>query len=90
VTSSSVSPGGRWAQVALTATVGVAPVAVVEHFRSTLRARGLRDDVVDAVPGSRAIRFSRGAEVVVLTVRSRGAGSAYSLVGVLPTGGGRS
>ncbi len=90
VTSSSVSPAGRRAQVALTATTGDSPTAVVDHFRSTLRAAGMRDDVADALPGSRAVRFSRGSEVLVLTVRPRGAGSAYSLVGVLPVRGSRS
>jgi hypothetical protein len=70
VVSSSVAPSPDRVQVALVARRSSSSTSVLGFYRDLMGAAGFREAQVDAVGGSQAIAFRRGAERVVVTVDS--------------------
>ncbi|SDU50452.1 hypothetical protein [Jiangella alkaliphila] len=83
VTSSAVSAEGSRVQVSLEATVAVSPEEVLGHYRARFVAGGFAEDPVPAVAGTSAAAFSRSADALVVSSRTSGDETVFSVTGVL-------
>jgi len=87
VRSSSVSPSGSAAQVALVGETSRRQDTVAKFYRLRLARYGFQESELPAVGGSTAIGFHRGKDSVVLTLTPHGTKVlAYSVFGVLHAG----
>ena len=88
VLSRSRTGSGTSAQLTLTGTTSRAPATVLAHYGRALGRNGLVGSPIDAVPGSTAVRFARGADTVVLTTRRTAGATGFTVVAALhPTRG---
>jgi len=88
VETSSISPSGDRLQVALVASTTLAPADVLLAYRTRLAARGLvEQSAPPATAGSQAAAFRRGRSTVTISVAPQGAGTSYSVLASLHTGG---
>lgn len=83
---SSVASEGDRVQVGLVGMSTRAPSDVLAHYNTTLAKLGLVGGSVPAVDNSTATAFTRGPNVVTVTVTSVGGGSRYTVFGVLLAG----
>lgn len=83
VTSSAVSGDGERVQVSLEATAPVSPDEVLGHYRARFVAGGFAEAVVPAVDGTTAAAFSRSGDSLVVSSRTAGDDTVYSVTGVL-------
>ncbi|MBO0843248.1 MAG: hypothetical protein J2O46_08685 [Nocardioides sp.] len=83
ITTSSVSPGGKALQVALTATCRK-PCDPLKPYRLRLAERGFEETAQQGVENRAAAAFTRGSDSVVVTVtKSTRTSVAYTVFGVL-------
>ncbi|GAB3140191.1 hypothetical protein [Marisediminicola antarctica] len=82
VDSTSLAVEGDRVQAGLTARSTNAANAVIDHYRAVFTSLGLTERETDAVAGSTALVFTRGADNITLTVAERADGTAYTVVGV--------
>ena len=88
VETSSMSPSGDRLQVALVASTSLAPADVLLAYRTRLAGRGLVEQAAPpATAGSQAAAFRRGRSTVTVSVAPQGAGTSYSVLASLHTGG---
>ncbi|TDD70953.1 hypothetical protein E1262_07415 [Jiangella aurantiaca] len=83
VTSSAVSAEGRRVQVSLEATAPLSPDEVIGHYRARFVAGGFAEDQVPAVVGTTAASFSRSGDALVVSSRTSGDETVFSVTGVL-------
>lgn len=82
IESTSLAVEGDREQVGLVAASTGAASAVVDYYRSAFTRLGLTERETDAVAGSTALVFTRGADNITLTVAERADGADYTVVGV--------
>ncbi len=88
VASSSISPSGRWLQVALVGTTRLRPEQVLVALRTRLASRGLTEQPAPpSAPDSASLAFRRGQSAVTVTVTTAGAGTSYSIAASLHADG---
>lgn len=83
VVASSVSTSGNRLQATLDATTELPPSSVTDFYLSTFAALALTGTSTQSTGSSTGTVFTRGSDSVTLTVSPEGAGSRYSLLGVL-------
>ncbi|TDC53133.1 hypothetical protein E1212_06865 [Jiangella ureilytica] len=83
VTSSAVSAEGSRVQISLEATAPVSPEEVLGHYRSRFVAGGFAEAAVPSVAGTTAAAFSRSGDALVVSSRTDGDETLFSVTGVL-------
>lgn len=83
VTASAVSAEGQRVQVSLEATAPVSPDEVLGHYRARFVAGGFAEAAVPAVDGTTAAAFSRSGDSLVVSSRTSGDETVFSVTGVL-------
>lgn len=83
VTSSAVSAEGQRVQISLEATAPVSPDEVIGHYRARFVAGGFAEAAVPAVDGTTAAAFSRSGDALVVSSRTDGDQTVFSVTGVL-------
>ena len=83
VTSSAVSAEGSRVQISLEATAPVSPDEVLGHYRARFVAGGFAEAAVPSVAGTTAAAFSRSGDALVVSSRTDGDETLFSVTGVL-------
>lgn len=83
VTSSAVSAEGSRVQISLEATVPASPDEVLGHYRARFVAGGFAEAAVPSVAGTTAAAFSRSGDALVVSSRTDGDETLFSVTGVL-------
>jgi len=83
VTSSAVSAEGGRVQISLEATAPVSPDEVLGHYRARFVAGGFAEAAVPSVAGTTAAAFSRSGDALVVSSRTDGDATVFSVTGVL-------
>lgn len=82
IVSTSIAVEGDREQAGLVAASTRDASVVVDYYRSAFASLGLTERETDAVAGSLALVFTRGADNITLTVSDGADGTSYAVVGV--------